>query len=119
MIFNERIFHEAIKGIINEKLYMGITGNIFKDAIKEFVANIMELSRKYIWIPRCNEVIEWERRNNITKHMKQNAKYNQSQIGHLGSGEKYKRQFSHDNLNRWVGYSIETDGNWMIIIGTR
>ncbi|PKC59418.1 hypothetical protein RhiirA1_426960 [Rhizophagus irregularis] len=49
MIFNGRIFHETVKGIVNKKLYLGINDNTFKDVIKEFVFNIKEYARKYIW----------------------------------------------------------------------
>ncbi|RGB41600.1 hypothetical protein C1646_751892 [Rhizophagus diaphanus] len=44
MIFNGRIFHEIIKGIINNRLYLGIKEKVFQDAIKEFVTEIEELA---------------------------------------------------------------------------
>jgi hypothetical protein len=56
MIFNGRIFHEAIKGIVNKRLFCEINNNLFKDAIKEFVSDIKELARKHIWKIRCEEV---------------------------------------------------------------
>lgn len=50
IIFNGRIFHVAIKGIINIKLYLHIKDQIFKDAIKQFVSKIMEYAQQYIWL---------------------------------------------------------------------
>src|SRR5205085_10947854 len=51
IIFNGRIFHEAIKGIVNTKLFLGFNSVIFKDAIGAFVKEIKELAKKHIWIP--------------------------------------------------------------------
>jgi hypothetical protein len=45
VIFNGRIFHEAIKGIVNKRLFCGNNNNIFKDAIKEFIFDIKEFAR--------------------------------------------------------------------------
>lgn len=69
-IFNGRTFHEAIKGVVNKRLFNGRTDSKFKNAIKEFVMDIKELARQYIWLPRCEEMNKWELNQGITKHMK-------------------------------------------------
>jgi hypothetical protein len=60
--FNGRIFHETVKVIVNKKLYLDINDRIFRDAIQEFVLNIKEYARRYIWNERCKEIIKWEKR---------------------------------------------------------
>lgn len=116
MVFNGRIFHEAIKGLINEKLYLGIKDKVFKDAIKMFVAGIMDFSREYIWIPRCKQMIEWERTKGTTRQMKQNAKFNRSCVSSLGDARGSQKRFFYDILNRWIGHALENTGklddNW-------
>ncbi|PKY60934.1 hypothetical protein RhiirA4_485259 [Rhizophagus irregularis] len=52
MIFNGRIFHETVKGIVNKKLYLDINDRIFRDAIQEFLLNIKEYAQRYIWNER-------------------------------------------------------------------
>jgi hypothetical protein len=61
VIFNGQVFHKAVKGIVNKKLFMGFNNINFKDAITEFVADIKNLARLYIWLPRCEEVNKWEK----------------------------------------------------------
>lgn len=39
-IFNGRIFHEAIKGIVNDNLYLGNSDKRFKSVIKSFISII-------------------------------------------------------------------------------
>ncbi|CAB4418477.1 unnamed protein product [Rhizophagus irregularis] len=41
VVFNGRIFHEAIKGIVNERLFLEIEDKVFKDNIASFVEDIM------------------------------------------------------------------------------
>jgi hypothetical protein len=53
---------------------LGIDDIVFKDAIQEFVANIKELSRVYIWFPRCKEVSSWERSQGIIQKVKRLGK---------------------------------------------
>lgn len=57
IVFNGRIFHEAIKGLVNDKRYMGFKDKVFKDANAQFVRNIMDFAYDFIWIPRCKEVV--------------------------------------------------------------
>lgn len=34
---------------------------IWEGTIKKFVSDIMEYAREFIWLPRCQQVIKWER----------------------------------------------------------
>lgn len=70
VVFNGRIFHEAVKGLVNKKLNMDFNDKILKDGIKDFVYDIKELARKYIWLERCKEVNVWENNNGITMQLK-------------------------------------------------
>jgi hypothetical protein len=115
VIFNGRIFHEAIKGIINNRLYLGINNSIFKDVIRDFVSDIKELARLYIWLPRCNEVNRWERANGITIQIKKASKCNSSFLQYVGINDKVKKKFVHDTLNRWLGIILETSDNINVI----
>jgi hypothetical protein len=45
----------------NKKLFMGFNNINFKDVITEFVVDIKNLARLYIWLPRCEEVNKWEK----------------------------------------------------------
>jgi hypothetical protein len=104
VIFNGRIFHEAIKGIVNERLYLGIDDIAFKNAIQGFVADIKELSRMYIWLSRCKEVSSWKRGQGITQKTKRLGKSSRSFIG---INENVKQRFVQDALNRWLGILLE------------
>jgi hypothetical protein len=108
VIFNRCIFHEAIKGIVNEWLYLGIDDIAFKDAIQGFVANIKELSRMYIWLPRCKEVSSWERSQGISQKMK---RLGTSSCSFIGINENAKQRFVQDTLNRWFGTLLENLDN--------
>ncbi|PKY62651.1 hypothetical protein RhiirA4_489510 [Rhizophagus irregularis] len=74
MIFNGRIFHEAIKGLVNKRLLYEINNNLFKDAIKEF-----ELSK------------------GINRNVKRMGNRNGSLIDCYG----VKQKFIKDTLDRW------------------
>jgi hypothetical protein len=58
VVFNGKIFHEAIKGLVNNQLYMDISDSNFRDGIRQFVKDIQELARMYIWNERCTHVRE-------------------------------------------------------------
>lgn len=45
-------FVKQLRGL----LIIGIQEKVFKDAVKEFVLEIKELTYKFIWIQRCEEV---------------------------------------------------------------
>jgi hypothetical protein len=69
VVFNGRIFHEAIKGIVNKRLFLEIEDKIFKDAIASFVEDIHDMARKFMWSERCKSFNEWELRQGITKQI--------------------------------------------------
>ncbi|PKY29856.1 hypothetical protein RhiirB3_446654 [Rhizophagus irregularis] len=53
-----KIFHEAIKGIVNKRLFLEIEDKIFKDAIASFVEDIHDMARKFMWSERCKSFNE-------------------------------------------------------------
>jgi hypothetical protein len=40
VIFNGRVFHEIVKGLVNTQLYLGINDKRFKEAIRDFVMEV-------------------------------------------------------------------------------
>ncbi|PKC02037.1 hypothetical protein RhiirA5_413442 [Rhizophagus irregularis] len=109
VVFNGRIFHEAIKGIVNKRLFLEIEDKIFKDAIASFVEDIHDMARKFMWSERCKSFNEWELRQGITKQMKKASKLHQSSLPSLGHDEKKRKLFIYDALQRWTGYYINND----------
>jgi len=103
VIFNGRIFHEAIKGIVNKRLFLEIEDKIFKDAIASFVEDIHDMARKFMWSERCKSFNEWELRQGITKQTKKVSKLHQSSLPSLGHDEKKRKLFIYDSLQRWTG----------------
>ncbi|POG60026.1 hypothetical protein GLOIN_2v1788404 [Rhizophagus irregularis DAOM 181602=DAOM 197198] len=81
VVFNGRIFHEAIKGIVNERLFLEMEDKFFKDAIASFVEDIHDMARKFMWSERCKSFNEWEIKQGITKQMKKTAKSIWYEIG--------------------------------------
>jgi hypothetical protein len=68
VVFNGRIFHEAIKGlVVNTKLFLEIELQFFKDAIAQFVEDIHDMAKRFMWVERCQSFGEWELRHGITK----------------------------------------------------
>jgi hypothetical protein len=114
MIFSGRVFHEAIKGIVNCRLYLGSTNAKFKSFIDEFVQDIKDFSRRYIWIPRCNAMNEWEQSKGITSQIKRQCKKDQTSIPSFQQiSEKLKTRFINDALQRWTGFKL-ANGNRII-----
>jgi hypothetical protein len=86
---------------------------VFKDAIQEFVANIKELSRMYIWLPRCKEVSIWKSNQGITQKVKRLGKSDQF---FTGINEKVKQRFVQDTVNRWLEILLENlDSNIQVV----
>jgi hypothetical protein len=64
----EEFFMKQSRELLIKNFILGINDNTFKDAIsKEFVFNIKEYARIYIWNERC---IKWEKRKGITMAVK-------------------------------------------------
>ncbi|CAB4478774.1 unnamed protein product [Rhizophagus irregularis] len=109
VVFNGRIFHEAIKGIVNERLFLEIEDKVFKDNIASFVEDIHDMARKFMWSERCKRFNEWEIRQGITKQMKKASKLYKSSLPSLGHDGKKKNIFISDVLQRWTGHYLNND----------
>ncbi|CAB5179853.1 hypothetical protein RhiirA1_464147 [Rhizophagus irregularis] len=71
LIFNIRIFHEAIKRLLGRS-----RDKRYKEGIINFVKDIKEFVKMYIWIPRCDAINKWENSMELQKKMKRMGKSN-------------------------------------------
>jgi len=100
---SQQIVHEALKGMINEELYLSIKDKKYKKLVKDIVHEMIEESRE-IWANRCKEVAEWEKKEGIdsTKNREGKKQINEKNNIKGQARKRMESQFIGKTTKIWL-----------------